>query len=301
MPRFLILAAMLTATALVAIACSSSDDGNGNGGDNNGAGIAASPGNSELVVGPNRFAFALADENNEPIHATDGVSVSLRFFFEDELKSDQEAGFTWAIPDVTGFFVANVDFDQPGTWKAEATVLRDGSETLVEFEFPVVERGAAPIIGDPAPVTGNLTLSQEPNILRISTDQEPDLSYYELTIAEALDNERPLVVVFATPAFCTTRFCGPVVDNVKEISPRYAGRVDFIHIEPFALDEEGLLITVEGPAGGAERVPVQAVLDWGLQTEPWIFIVDGSGIIADRFEGSASPEELRDALDSVLS
>ncbi len=294
MPRFLILAAMLTATALVTIACSSS-------GDNNGAGIVASPGNSELVVGPNRFAFGLADENNEPIQGTDGVSVSLQFFFEDELKSEQEATFIWAIPDVTGFFVANVDFDQPGTWRAEATVVRDGSETLVEFPFPVVERGATPIIGDPAPASDNLTLSQEPNILRISSDREPDLSYYELTIAEALDNDRPFVVIFATPAFCATRFCGPVVDNVKEISPAYAGRVDFIHIEPFALDEEGLLVTVEGPTGGMERVPVQAVLDWNLQTEPWIFIVDGSGIIANRFEGSASPEELRDALDAVLS
>ena len=298
MPRFLILAAMLAATAVVAIACSSAD--NGNGGDNNGAGIAASPGNSELVVGPNRFAFALADENNEPIHATDGVSVSLRFFFEDELKSEQEAGFTWAIPDVTGFFIANVDFDQPGLWKVEATVVRDGSETPVEFTFPVVERGASPIIGDRAPATANLTLSQEPNILRISTDQEPDLSYYELTIAEALDNDRPFVVVFATPAFCATRFCGPVVDNVKEISPPYAGRVDFIHVEPFELDEEGMLVTMEGPTGVMDRVPVQAVVDWNLQTEPWIFIVDGSGVIANRFEGSASPEELRDAIEAVL-
>ncbi|MCH8948843.1 MAG: hypothetical protein IIB87_00515 [Chloroflexi bacterium] len=299
MPRFLILAAMLAATAFIAIACGGSDSDNG--GDNNGAGIVASPGNSELVVGPNRFAFGLADENNEPIQGTDGVSVSLRFFFEDELKSEQEAGFIWAIPDVTGFFVANVDFDQPGAWRAEAAVVRDGSEALVEFPFLVVERGATPIIGDRAPATGNLTLSQEPNILRISTDQEPDLSYYELTIAEALDNDRPLVVVFATPAFCATRFCGPVVDNVKEISPAYAGRVDFIHIEPFELDEEGLLVTVEGPSGAMDRVPVQAILAWNLQTEPWIFIVDGSGIIANRFEGSASPEELRDALDAVLS
>ena len=295
MSRLLALATILTAISFVAIACS------GNGGDNNGAGIVSSPGNSELVVGPNRFAFALADENNEPIHATDGVSVSLRFFFEDELKSEQEAGFTWAIQDVTGFFIVNVDFDQPGTWRAEATVLRDGSETLVEFPFPVVERGATPIIGDQAPATDNLTLSQGTNILRISTDQEPDLSYYELTIAEALASDRPFVVVFATPAFCATRFCGPVVDNVKEVSPAYAGRVDFIHIEPFELDEEGLLVTVEGPTGGMDRVPVQAVLDWNLQTEPWIFIVDGSGMIVNRFEGSASPEELRDAIEALLS
>ena len=297
MPRLLFIAAMLTATALVAIACGSGD-GNGNGGDNDGASIAPSPGNSELVVGPNRFAFALADENNEPIHATDGVSVSLRFFFEGELKSEQEAGFTWAIPNVTGFFVASVDFDQQGTWKVEATVVRDGSATPVEFTFPVIERGATPIIGDRAPTADNLTLSQEPNILRISTDQEPDRSFYELTIAEALDSDRPFVVVFATPAFCATRFCGPVVDNVKEVSPAYAGRVDFIHIEPFELDEEGLLVMGEGGTG---RVPVQAIVDWNLQTEPWIFIVEGSGVIANRFEGSASPEELRDAINAVLS
>ena len=58
------------------------------------------------------------------------------------------------------------------------------------------------------------------------------------------------------------------------------------------------LVTGEGGTG---RVPVQAVVDWNLQTEPWIFVVDGSGVIANRFEGSASPEELQDAIDAVLS
>lgn len=296
--------ALTGALALALAACSSGDDSGGNGNDGTGeptaGGIVPSPGNSELVVGPNRFAFGLADENNEPIHGAPGVSVTLRFYVGDELKLEEAAGFTWAIPDVAGFFVVNADFDSPGQWRAEADVTRDGETETVAFTFPVLERGSAPIIGDPAPPSLNLTLAEEPNIARISTDEDPDLSFYQITVAEALQSGRPFVVVFATPAFCTTQFCGPIVDTLKEVSPAYAGRVDFIHIEPFELDDEGQLLTEELPQGGQNRIPAVAVQEWGLQTEPWIFVVDADGVIASRFEGAASADEIRTALDDVL-
>ncbi len=301
--RNLLIAAVaiaLAAVLAVVFTSYSSDDEGDDISDDIVQGIAPSPGNSELVVGPNRFAFGLADENNEPIHEAPGVSVTLRFYIGDELKLKEEAGFTWAIPDVTGFFVVNADFDSPGQWRAEADVVRDGDTEMVAFTFPVLERGSAPSVGNPAPPSLNRTLASEPNIARISTDEDPDRSYYELTVAEALENDRALVVIFATPAFCATRFCGPIVDTIKEVSPAYADRVDFIHIEPFELDDEGKLLTEDLPSGGQNRIPTVPVLEWGLQTEPWVFIVDGDGIIASRFEGAASADEIRRAIDDVL-
>ncbi|MEX0786165.1 MAG: hypothetical protein WD939_05970 [Dehalococcoidia bacterium] len=304
MRRFLILVTLISALSLAA-ACGGDDNGNGDPGDETPAptqstGIQPIPGNSELVVGPNRFAFALIDEENSPIHQTAGAGVHLRFFFGEELRHEQDAGFTWAIEDVTGFWTANVEFDLAGQWTAEADVARDGATDTVTFTFRVLEEGLAPMIGARPPASDNLTLASEPNILRVSTDPEPDEVFYKETIAEALDAGRPFVVAFATPAFCETRFCGPVLDNVKAVQPEFADQVGFIHIEPFELDDEGQLVTTPREGGGVDRVPVQAVLDWNLQSEPWIFVVGADGTIAARFEGAASVEELREAIGAAL-
>ena len=93
------------------------------------------PANSELVVGPNRFALGLVDGENNPILEDAGTKVHLSFSYEDQLKYEQDAGFVWAIPDVRGLFVATVDFGHAGQWTAEATLTRDGAETAVTFTF----------------------------------------------------------------------------------------------------------------------------------------------------------------------
>ena len=254
--------------------------------------ITPRPGNSELVVGANRFAFALADEAG-PI--LDG-DVLLRLFFGEELKTEQQAGFTWAIPDEFGFYVASVDFDASGQWTAEIVLTKDGEETLVTFLFPVLEESAFPNVGDAAPASDNLTLADEPNIKRLSTDQDPDTVFYETSIADAVTLGKPAVVIFATPAFCQTQFCGPVLDNVKAVQPEFADAVTFIHIEPFELDDEGL--QRKGEDGGPIVVP--AALEWNLQTEPWVYFLDADGIISARIEGAASSEELTAGIEAAL-
>ena len=261
------------------------------------AGITPIPGNSELLIGPNRFALALIDEENSPILEEPGLNVLLRFFFDDELQFDQVADFTWAIQDANGFFVVNVDFDQAGQWEVEPILTRDGEETTVRrFSFPVREESQIPNIGDSPPPSMNLTLADVPDISRISTDEEPEPALYQMTVAQALTAGRPAVVVFATPAFCQTRFCGPVVDNVKVVWEEFGDRVNFIHIEPFELDEEGLLVLDENSL----PVPVTSTVEWQLLTEPWIFIVDADGLIAARFENVIGPSELRAAIEETL-
>ena len=41
-------------------------------------------------------------------------------------------------------------------------------------------------------------------------------------------------------------------------------------------------------------------LEWNLQTEPWVYILDADGIISARIEGAASPEELTAAIEAAL-
>ena len=96
------------------------------------------------------------------------------------------------------------------------------------------------------------------------------------------------MVTFATPKFCTSRTCGPVVDVVDAVRRRFASSpVRFIHVEVFAGND---------PAKGYNRWMRQ----WGLRSEPWTFLVGRDGRVKAKFEGSVSAAELTAAVRRLL-
>ena len=68
----------------------------------------------------------------------------------------------------------------------------------------------------------------------LTTATHPDRQLYTTSVAQALAAHEPFVVTFATPKFCTSRTCGPVVDVVSYVRKQLArGDVRFIHVEVF--------------------------------------------------------------------
>ena len=101
------------------------------------------------------------------------------------------------------------------------------------------------------------------------------------------------MVAFTTPAFCQSRTCGPVMDTVMDpLYERYNGQAIFIHIEPYKLPEL---------REGIDLIPVEAMQEWGLQTEPWVFVIDRQGKIVGKFEGIMGLEEVESVLRRVLA
>jgi hypothetical protein len=299
MTRRAVLILTFAMASVLLVACDESEGGNGDPTPltlSNERELTPIPATTELVLGPNRFAFGIIDnETNEPI--LDEGDVHLTFAYQSEPRIETDATFVWAIPGEEGYFVANVNFDDVGDWEGEAVVTRGERVQSVKFVFPVSAEGVAPNIGEPAPPTENLTLATQPDVRQISSDDTPNEAFYRMTVAEALGAGKPFVVAFATPAFCATRFCGPALDNVEAVWQNFGDRANFIHIEPYQLDEEGDLITNDSGA----PVAAQPMLDWQLRTEPWMFVVDADGIIVARFEGTATPEELSEALNTALA
>ncbi len=303
MRRFVILTALFCAIGLALAAC-----GGGSGGSSPGTTPGTSsgdkttftpiPGNSELVVGKNRVAIAVVDSKNDKLLGDPGNSVQLQFKDANgaPIGQPENATFVEAIPGTTGFWVVNHTFDAAGNVKATITMTRGDQTTSVDVTFVIAQTGSAPMIGAAAPPTKNPTITTEPNRKKLTTDPQPDDAFYQMTVAQAIEAHKPFVVVFATPAFCQSALCGPVLDNVKEIQPEFADRVNFIHIEPYVLDDNGSLVTA---ADGGPK-PAQPTTDWNLQTEPWVFVVGADGKVTDRFEGSASPDELRQAIQADL-
>ncbi len=306
MQRLLIIAVLLG--VLVATGCS------GGGGS-----LSFTPisGNSEFVLGPNRMALALVDNDNAPILGGPDTAFHVSFSFCSnpaptatpvttpppcQPKVEQDALFVSTIKNAdgtidNGFWVTYPNFDQAGTWEGVGTLTRGGKKGDVPFHLTVSADSSTPLIGELAPPDDNPTLKSEPNIKKISTDQSPDTAFYQMTVTEAIAAHKPFVVVFATPAFCTSRLCGPALDNVKGVQPQFADQVNFIHIEPYLLDDQGQLVAAA--QGGPQTAP--AFDAWHLNSEPWVFVVGGDGKIVQRFEGSASPDELTAAIQKTLS
>ena len=112
---------------------------------------------------------------------------------------------------------------------------------------------------------------------------------YESSIGDAVTSGSASVIVFATPAFCASRACGPLLDQVKALRPQYQD-VEFVHVEIY---EDLQVESVE------ELTAVPATEEWGLPSEPWVFVVDSAGVVSAAFEGAASDEELTAAIDVV--
>jgi hypothetical protein len=154
----------------------------------------------------------------------------------------------------------------------------------------VARRAASAAVGAPAPRSRTPTLlSTHGNLRTLSTATHPDRALYTVSVVQALARHLPFVVVFATPKFCTSRTCGPVVDVVSQVRRQTLGTgVTFIHAEVFKGNN---------PANGYNRW----MGEWGLRSEPWVFLVGRDGRIKAKFEGSVSAAELRQAVHSQLS
>ena len=122
----------------------------------------------------------------------------------------------------------------------------------------------------------------------LTTRVPPDIALLRTSVAQALAAHDPFVLTFATPRYCVSRTCGPVVDVVDHVRKRYARtRIRFIHVEVYKGNN---------PANG----PNPWVRQWHLPGEPWTFLVGRDGRIKAKFEGSVSSRELGDAIQRFL-
>jgi hypothetical protein len=257
--------------------------------------------NSQVVCGTNRVVFGLVDSANRPI-ATPDRTAKIAFYDlgRDPTKavSTIDGKFVWAIEGSRGVYVGSVDLTEAGLWGAEFTTAAAGaaSET-VRITFDVQPTGTTKRVGDKGPASVTPTASSAADIAKIASDPTPDPAFYQTSVDTAIKAGKPFLLAFATPKFCTTAQCGPTLDRVKPLVKDYP-TVTFINVEPYELTyANGQLQPVLDPQGQLQ--PVQAVNEWGLLSEPYIFVVDRTGTITATFEGIVGVDELRAALDAV--
>ncbi|MDH4362595.1 MAG: hypothetical protein OEY70_00730 [Acidimicrobiia bacterium] len=235
--------------------------------------------------GDQRVMVALLGDG--PSQFLGGPDVPATFQFESEDKSIvEEVQGSWlsATGATLGLYVTHYTFDAPGIW---AVRLKGGNDQSMATVI-VSDDSAVPDVGDPAPPSQTLTAATTDDLATISTDPDPDLAFYQLSVADAVNSGKPTVIVFATPAFCQTALCGPTMDIVKDALDKRTD-VQVVHVEPYDIAK----------AKAGQLVPIDAMTEWNLATEPWVFVVGADGKVAASFEGILGENELVEAVDSV--
>jgi hypothetical protein len=193
-----------------------------------------------------------------------------------------------AEADATHIYVAHVPLREPGTYWLLAEPEGGGEQVQALGNIVVGEDDEEPGPGDPAPPSETPTLvSTGGDLSKLTTRTPPDEILLQHSVADSLKAKVPFVVTFSTPKYCSSRTCGPTVDVVEEVARRFEGRgVRFIHVEVYEDND---------PAKGFNRW----MREWGLETEPWTFVVGRDGRIVERYEGAFSVRELEDALEPL--
>lgn len=186
------------------------------------------------------------------------------------------------------YVVPKVDFPQEGSYLAVAMIRnKDGKLEASRIPSPVVgQYPKVPRVGERPPKITTLTAADVGNDLeKIDTRVPPD-QMHKVDFAEVL-GKKPIVLVFATPALCQSRVCGPVVDVAQQVADKFEPRADFIHQEVYEDNEisKGL------------RPQLKA---FHLPTEPWTYLIDKQGVIKDRLSGAYGVDELEEAMATIL-
>jgi hypothetical protein len=258
--------------------------------------IALIQGTGDYAVGQVRVTFLVIDSKSRSIerpHARVWVGPSLdappttttRAALEPigiPGKSESATG------GVTRIYVARFTLSKPGKYTLVAQP--DGAKIQGIANLNVRRHPQAPAVGDKAIPSRTPTLaSADGDVASLTTADPPDLSLLRYSVADSVKVHAPFVLVFATPKFCTSRTCGPVVDVAQAVQRRFAGSgVRFIHVEVY---------TDNNPAQGFNRW----FREWRLPSEPWVFLVGRDGWIKARFEGSVSDAELSAAVRQLVA
>ncbi len=288
-PRALVGALALT---LLAAACGSSggDAGAGAGAGAGGStGTAAAqldvqPQNSTLLVGENRLGIALLQGKQPVLDAAATVAVASGSTTIETAKLEFAGHEYKDIP----YYLTAVSFPRQGVYHltVDAT-LHNGSTAQGSVAVEVTIHSPEPPIGFQMPALKQpIAGDAGGDLSKLDSGVPPD-NWHTMTVAQGLAQHRPMVVYFGQPGRCATQTCGPTITVLQKLCTTYCDKLLFEHVE------------VHYPAQADAINPAFTAM--GFQSEPWTYFVNAQGVIADRFEGPVTLDQLRAAADGTLA
>ena len=250
--------------------------------------------------GENRLAFGVIDEKTgfvygkTAVYVADSPEAKARGPFPapaDLLVTDPAYRSQTAASEDDAFaavYEATVPFDGPGDKSIlVVTHVQQGlAAAPATIKVTATGRDAIPRPGErPPAIRTDTVASAGGDVQAIDTRRPPD-DMHDVAFADVI-GKQPVALLFATPALCASRVCGPVVDIALQLKASYGDRIAFIHQEVYNGND---------PSKGLRK----PLLEFNLRTEPWLFVFDAQGRVTTRLEGSFGFDAVQRALESAL-
>ncbi len=256
------------------------------------------PAAGDFVAGRvNRFPFGIFSLDNTPLWGPTAVYVADRpdapargpfaaramaLDVPKKYRSKTSAGDYESIG--SGFY----KFDLKAKSKARAisllTLTRiDGAMHAALGAIALAANDPAPAPGERAPAIRTDTLkSAGGDVTKIDT-RVPPSDMHDISLDVALKQRKPIVLLFATPSFCKSRVCSPVVDVAGQAMAQTGSDAIFIHQEIYRDND---------PNKGFR----EPVLRYGITNEPFTFVIGADGRVSEQLQGPFVAEELESAI-----
>lgn len=239
----------------------------------------------EMLTGEaRRMQFALLDEAGSPILDAPVQAWLVRADDHSVAEGPVTTEFHGEGLGDRGVYAFETSLDEPGLYDLVAATDEGSRVGTAAVRVIRPEESAVVQTGTPFPTVETPTTDDPQGLAELCT-RDPDCDMHATSLATALAEGSPVVLTIATPKYCSSRICGPVVDVVLDVKQQ-VGRDDvvFIHAEVFA--DEG-------------TTPTAIVSELELPTEPWTFVIGSDGNVVDRFDGPVVPAFLAEAVSSV--
>ncbi len=197
------------------------------------------------------------------------------------------------------YFIAPLDIPSPGAWKLQLTA----GDAKGSITIQALDQGATLPIGGPAPAIDTPTLDDVGGVVRaVTTQPNPDLRLSRTSTADARAMGKPYVIVIDSARFKVSPECGRALTMIRYLLDRWGERVVFIHLEPFeyqVITEEPVLSgsLTDPPLNRYSRAFGLGDATWPGTKMPWIFVVDGKGIVRAKYTGIVGSADV----DVILS
>ncbi|MEO1065424.1 MAG: hypothetical protein AAFZ07_28740 [Actinomycetota bacterium] len=235
-------------------------------------GIADQRGPLQLEDVPERVVFAIAQDGELVVPRVD-VAV----------RAD---GLPFPYYPVRTTFPAAGIYDLEMSWNGGA--VQSVVQVFTPEEVPLLGPG------DAVPAVETPTVDDARGVDPICTRGEI-CQFHEQTLAEALEDGLPTVLIVGTPGFCQTAVCGPMLQLVIEQHEARGGAFSAVHGEVY--DDPQLLR--ENTAVTTEVMDAMGLTEAGF--EPSVFLIDADGIIVERLDNVVDRSELSESIDALLA
>jgi hypothetical protein len=252
-----------------------------------------------VTTGDSRIAFGMISQDGKAIYGptavylaptpndpAEGPFVAPADVLLTQARYRSKQAATEADP-FAAIYAADVRFEKPGTWAVLLATRQNGRLVGAPVQLPVTTKAddKIPDVGEKAPDVHTDTLESVKGDESILDTRDPP-SDMHADLAE-VRGSKPVALLFATPQLCASRVCGPVADIALQMKGKYGRDMEFIHQE----------VWVDNDMNKGLRAPLEA---FNLQTEPWLFVLDKSGEITARLEGSFGLREFEEAIKTAL-